>query len=239
MSPDCEPDNHESARAQLTPGQHLGMRHVFVDWNSIADQLEFSRHVTAEERAGLAVGDQVIVGDGELDVPGEVTAVSETGVTVRIAAWSAESHRPSAAARSTHHPPVDVISVRVVDGTTLELGFGDGAARTRDVGPLLRGRVFQPMRDDPTVFAQVSVDADSGTIAWPNGADISPELLRYDDLWALGPARPPKLRDEHPASAPDTTSCACRRRHPSTITRIAANGNEVTVQAEECDDCAT
>jgi hypothetical protein len=36
--------------------------------------------------------------------------------------------------------------------------------------------VFEPLRD-PAYFAQVRVDADLGTVAWPNGADLDPDVL--------------------------------------------------------------
>ncbi len=30
---------------------------------------------------------------------------------------------------------------------------------------------------DPDFFAQVRVDAEAGTIVWPNGADLDPDVL--------------------------------------------------------------
>ena len=45
-----------------------------------------------------------------------------------------------------------------------------------DIEPLLWDEVFQPLRD-PAFFAQVVVDPEMGTIAWPNGADLAPEFL--------------------------------------------------------------
>jgi hypothetical protein len=37
-------------------------------------------------------------------------------------------------------------------------------------------RAFEPLRD-PTYFARVAVDPESGTIAWLNGVDMAPEPL--------------------------------------------------------------
>jgi len=36
--------------------------------------------------------------------------------------------------------------------------------------------VFAPLRD-PAYFAQVRVDPELGTVAWPNGADLDPDVL--------------------------------------------------------------
>ena len=30
---------------------------------------------------------------------------------------------------------------------------------------------------DPDVFAQVTVDVEAGTIVWPNGVDLDPDVL--------------------------------------------------------------
>lgn len=43
--------------------------------------------------------------------------------------------------------------------------------------PLLEGPVFQPLVNDYGLFKQLRVDAEAGTIVWPNGADISPRTL--------------------------------------------------------------
>ena len=43
------------------------------------------------------------------------------------------------------------------------------------------GPVFQPLRDDPALFGAAYVA--HGTISWPNGANIDPDVLYYD----LGP----------------------------------------------------
>jgi hypothetical protein len=44
--------------------------------------------------------------------------------------------------------------------------------------------VFEPLRDDPERFAQVRVDAEEGTIVWPNGADVAPEMLYRESATA-------------------------------------------------------
>jgi hypothetical protein len=45
---------------------------------------------------------------------------------------------------------------------------------------LLWGPVFTEIRSDDEVFRAVSVDRELGTIVWPNGADIDPDVLHGD-----------------------------------------------------------
>jgi len=59
----------------------------------------------------------------------------------------------------------------------LHLRFEDGVEGVVDLAPHLSFRgVFEPLRD-PEYFAQVRVDADLGTVVWPNGADLDPDVL--------------------------------------------------------------
>jgi len=77
----------------------------------------------------------------------------------------------------------EVVGVRAVEpraGVTVHVVFTDGSARDIDLGPHLRGPIFEPIRDDPQMFAAVFVDPIGQTLAWPNGADIAPETLYYD-----------------------------------------------------------
>jgi hypothetical protein len=53
----------------------------------------------------------------------------------------------------------------------------DGTLKTIDLEPYLRGPIFEPLRSDPTLFRSVTVDRELGTIVWPNGADIDPDVL--------------------------------------------------------------
>ena len=73
----------------------------------------------------------------------------------------------------------DVVAVSVLSDFVVELTFGDGLVKTVDLEPQLHGRLFGELRD-PAVFRQVRIDRDGGTIVWPNGADICPDLLYYD-----------------------------------------------------------
>jgi hypothetical protein len=55
----------------------------------------------------------------------------------------------------------------------LRVIFDDGAVRELSLVDQLDGPVFEPLRD-PDVFAQVTVDTESGTDTWPTGADLDP-----------------------------------------------------------------
>jgi hypothetical protein len=95
---------------------------------------------------------------------------------------------------------VEVESVQVVRDRTVRLWFSDGSEREVDLEPLLWGPVFEEIARDDAVFRQVRVDREAGTIAWPNGADLDPDVLHGDfepsatrssDLGPRGGARKP------------------------------------------------
>ncbi len=71
-----------------------------------------------------------------------------------------------------------LVEARVCGSHLLDVRFNDGVRKTVDLTPLLTGPVFQPLKD-PAYFARVVVDAEAGTVVWPNGADLAPEAL-YD-----------------------------------------------------------
>jgi hypothetical protein len=75
----------------------------------------------------------------------------------------------------------DVVEARIVAGHRVFLRFDDGVAGEVDLARLVRFvGVFAPLRDAER-FAELRVNPDTGTIAWPNGADIAPETL-YEAL---------------------------------------------------------
>lgn len=74
-----------------------------------------------------------------------------------------------------------IIAIEPRGGFRVHFVFWDGAAKEIDLEPYLQGPVFEPLRQDPQLFAQMYLDGD--TIAWPNGADIAPETL-YEDAVA-------------------------------------------------------
>jgi hypothetical protein len=75
--------------------------------------------------------------------------------------------------------PYQISSVSHLGEYRLRVGFVDGTFRTIDLGPKLAssvGPIFEPLRD-VAFFAQVSVDHEIGTVVWPNGADIAPDVI--------------------------------------------------------------
>ena len=85
---------------------------------------------------------------------------------------------------TTKRPP-RVTSVKPLHDFVVQLSFTDGVVREVDLLPYLRGPVFEEMRTDPVKFRDVHVDAELGTIVWPNGADIDPDVLygSHEPAW--------------------------------------------------------
>ncbi|MGH2712134.1 MAG: DUF2442 domain-containing protein [Actinomycetota bacterium] len=71
---------------------------------------------------------------------------------------------------------VHVTAVEPVEGFILRVSFSDGTVREVDTEQYMRGPIFDPLRRDPELFRRVRVE--SGTVVWPNGADIDPVVLR-------------------------------------------------------------
>jgi hypothetical protein len=80
-----------------------------------------------------------------------------------------------------------VTKVSVVTGYVVDLTFDDDSTRRVDLTPYLWGEIFAVVLADYAVFCSVRVDPDIGTIVWPNGADIDPDVLHGDALPASGP----------------------------------------------------
>lgn len=72
---------------------------------------------------------------------------------------------------------MDITEVEVLHDHVVRLRFVDGVEKEVDLDSYLHGPVFAAIREDPAVFAAVKVDPDAGTIAWPNGADLAPDVL--------------------------------------------------------------
>jgi len=71
-----------------------------------------------------------------------------------------------------------IAAVKLIGPHALDLTFNDGMRKCVDVGSLLEGPIFEPLRAR-AYFAKVKLDPECGTIVWPNGADFAPEAI-YD-----------------------------------------------------------
>ena len=83
--------------------------------------------------------------------------------------------------RNTKTPP-RVTAVRHLDAHVVELTFDDGTSGPLDLGWSLEpyNGVMAPLRD-VEFFRRVHLSEDGGTIGWPNGVELCPDVL-YGDV---------------------------------------------------------
>lgn len=80
--------------------------------------------------------------------------------------------------------PYEITAVEHLGGHRLRLTFADGFIGDVDLADRFeapRGPMFEPLRD-VTYFATVAVDPEIGTVVWPNGADLAPDVLHQEAL---------------------------------------------------------
>lgn len=71
----------------------------------------------------------------------------------------------------------DVVEVRPLGGYRVHVRFEDGMKGELDLGSLIDFKgIFAPLRDERE-FAKVHVHPELGTLVWPNGADLDPDVL--------------------------------------------------------------
>lgn len=75
-------------------------------------------------------------------------------------------------------PIIRIRSVEPLEGYKVRLQFTDDSVKEIDLDIYLHGPIFEPIRNDPTVFRSVKVMG--RTIGWDNGADIDPDVLYYN-----------------------------------------------------------
>lgn len=85
-----------------------------------------------------------------------------------------------------------VRSVEVLGGYWLRLTLSNGDVVERDVQDLIKGGIFEPLREKRDLFEAAFVDG--STVAWPGGVDIAPETLIWDGPEPDEPAIRPKRR---------------------------------------------
>ena len=91
---------------------------------------------------------------------------------------------------------MDVTSIQPLDGYRLHVQFEDGIEGIVDLAEIVSFTgVFAPLKDR-AYFIQVYVNPDLGTVCWPNGADIDPDVL-----YALVTGEPLPARAEIPVPA--------------------------------------
>lgn len=110
---------------------------------------------------------------------GPASALDFESLSVR---WEHESTRQNRRRRASGRLPAPADLLR------------QPGERTRLRG-VLEGEVFEPPHDR-SVFAQVSVDPVAGTIYWPNGGDLHPDVLHGDHDPATGRG-PTVLKEYH------------------------------------------
>jgi hypothetical protein len=71
-----------------------------------------------------------------------------------------------------------VTGVHYLGDYRLELVFSDGVTGEIDFAGRIvgRGGVFAPLQD-VDFFQRVEVDPEAGTLVWPNGVDLCPDVL--------------------------------------------------------------
>lgn len=80
-----------------------------------------------------------------------------------------------------------ITSVEPLEGFRLRLTFTDGLVREVDLSDDLWGQMAEPLQN-PDYFRQVSVDTELGTVVWPNGYDLDPDVLHGDHKPVRRPA---------------------------------------------------
>jgi len=76
-----------------------------------------------------------------------------------------------------------VISVR---GFTVKVRLTDGTERALHLRPHMTGPMFEELLTDSTKFRAVAVEA--GTLSWPTGQDLCPDVLLNTDVARQGKA---------------------------------------------------
>ena len=74
----------------------------------------------------------------------------------------------------------DVIEARIIKDYTVEVIFDDLKKVVIDLRKYLGRGIFKELLDKKK-FRRMKVDAELGTICWPNGADIAPDTL-YSEI---------------------------------------------------------
>ena len=80
--------------------------------------------------------------------------------------------------------------VMPLEGFRLRLTLADGSIIEREITDLLIGPIFETIQKDPVAFRQIKVE--SGTVVWPNRADLCPDVLIWGSVPPKNSAVPPQ-----------------------------------------------
>ena len=95
---------------------------------------------------------------------------------------------------------IRVRAASALDGYRLRLQLTSGQVVERDLSGVLTGPIFEPLRSDERIFRDVHVEG--GTVVWPNGADICPDVL----IWGGPPPEDDRKPPETLRLEPETPS---------------------------------
>lgn len=71
---------------------------------------------------------------------------------------------------------LQVTAVKYIEGYTLQVTFNNSVIKQVNLQDELDGEIFEPLKEIE-VFKQLTVNPETNTIEWPNGADFAPEFL--------------------------------------------------------------
>lgn len=71
----------------------------------------------------------------------------------------------------------DIVAAEARADFRVWVRFENGVEGEVDLAHLVGKGVFQRWAENPSEFAEVSIDSGSGTVVWPGGLDVAPDRL--------------------------------------------------------------
>jgi hypothetical protein len=105
-----------------------------------------------------------------------VLAWARRGTRLKLASSTRRCHTEGDRATPMIGLTPDITDVVVTRHGRLRLTFADGLTGEADVLDRMRGPVFERARTTAG-FDEVRVDPETGTVCWPDGADLAPDTL--------------------------------------------------------------
>lgn len=106
---------------------------------------------------------------------------------------------------------IKVSKIKYLHNYSLQVVFNDGKIKIVDLSDVVRkgGYYFEPLQDID-LFKNVSMDDMNYSICWPNGADLSPDIL-----YEIGKEVKAKKSTHKPIGAPVASKPLHRKRKSS------------------------